>query len=247
MIKGNNDLLVSSLARFGYIYTYMVLDYFSKKYDKVYFICGCDNLKDFKNWKKYDYILKNYKMIAVFLFVLIVGLVGGLIFFNLINENIKLQIIDTMKKTLEISKKEGFTGFNVIKNGMISNILLTGVIYLLALSFICPYLIGSLSLLKGFSIGLYVPTIFYIFGLKNGIIATSLMVVLPNIFYIVSFIYSCTNAHNLNLKLMNKEGTKIMIIAQEIIRIAVSFSFVFLGVFIEQLTSNYVLSLYEKL
>ena len=46
---------------------------------------------------------------------------------------------------------------------------------------------------------------------------------------------------------MNKEGTKIMIIAQEIIRIAVSFSFVFLGVFIEQLTSNYVLSLYEKL
>ena len=49
MIKGNNDLLVSSLARFGYIYTYMVLDYFSKKYDKVYFICGCDNLKDFKN------------------------------------------------------------------------------------------------------------------------------------------------------------------------------------------------------
>ena len=130
---------------------------------------------------------------------------------------------------------------------MISNILLTGVIYLLALSFICPYLIGSLSLLKGFSIGLYVPTIFYIFGLKNGIIATSLMVVLPNIFYIVSFIYSCTNAYNLNLKLMNKEGTKIMIIAQEIIRIAVSFSFVFLGVFIEQLTSNYVLSLYEKL
>ena len=199
--------------------------------------------------KKYleDYILRNYKMIAVFLFVLVVGLVGGLIFFNLINENIKLQIIDTMRKTLEISKKEGFTGFNVIKNGMISNILLTGVIYLLALSFICPYLIGSLSLLKGFSIGLYVPTIFYIFGLKNGIIATSLMVVLPNIFYIVSFIYSCTNAYNLNLKLMNKEGTKIMIIAQEIIRIAVSFSFVFLGVFIEQLTSNYVLSLYEKL
>ena len=65
MIKGNNDLLVSSLARFGYIYTYMVLDYFSKKYDKVYFICGCDNLKDFKNWKKYDYILKNYKLLVI--------------------------------------------------------------------------------------------------------------------------------------------------------------------------------------
>ena len=52
--------------------------------------------------KKYleDYILKNYKMIAVFLFVLVVGLVGGLIFFYLINENIKLQIIYTMCKTL---------------------------------------------------------------------------------------------------------------------------------------------------
>ena len=44
MIKGNNDLLVSSLARFGYIYTYMVLDYFSKKY---------------------DYILKNYKLLVI--------------------------------------------------------------------------------------------------------------------------------------------------------------------------------------
>ena len=65
MIKGNSDLLVSSLARFGYIYIYMVLDYFSKKYDEVYFICGCDNLKDFKNWKKYDYILKNYKLLVI--------------------------------------------------------------------------------------------------------------------------------------------------------------------------------------
>lgn len=48
-------------------YTYQTLDYFQKKYpnDEIYFILGTDNLKEFKKWRNYEYVLKTYKILAV--------------------------------------------------------------------------------------------------------------------------------------------------------------------------------------
>jgi len=55
---GNNE---------NYKYTYQTLDYFKQKYkySEIYFICGTDNLDDFNNWKEYEYILKNYKLLVI--------------------------------------------------------------------------------------------------------------------------------------------------------------------------------------
>lgn len=48
-------------------YTYQTLDYFQKKYpnDEIYFILGTDNLKEFKKWRNYEYVLKTYKILTV--------------------------------------------------------------------------------------------------------------------------------------------------------------------------------------
>lgn len=48
-------------------YTYETLDYFKNKYpnDQIYFILGSDNLKEIKSWKRYNYIMKNYKLLII--------------------------------------------------------------------------------------------------------------------------------------------------------------------------------------
>ncbi len=49
------------------IYTYETLAYYKKLYpkDEILFICGLDNLKDFKSWKNYEDILDNYRILVI--------------------------------------------------------------------------------------------------------------------------------------------------------------------------------------
>lgn len=51
----------------NYTYTYQTLDYFQNIYnnDEIYFICGTDNLNELDTWRKYEYILKNYKLLVI--------------------------------------------------------------------------------------------------------------------------------------------------------------------------------------
>jgi len=58
---------ISDIANHGYNYTYEVLDYYHKEYpnDELYFIIGEDNLKELSKWKKYDYLIKNYKFLVI--------------------------------------------------------------------------------------------------------------------------------------------------------------------------------------
>ncbi len=68
LFKNNKNVIVSEISRDRkYEYTYQVLDYFKSLYKnaEVYFICGSDNLKDFKNWKKYEYIFKTYRILVI--------------------------------------------------------------------------------------------------------------------------------------------------------------------------------------
>lgn len=67
MIEGYDNLEVSDYEFNKLTYTYETLDYFKNIYkdDDIYFICGSDNLKQITLWRKYDYILRNYKMIVI--------------------------------------------------------------------------------------------------------------------------------------------------------------------------------------
>lgn len=68
IFKDNKNIEISDISKDNdYQYTYQVLDYFNRIYpnDEIYFICGTDNLKQFINWKKYNYILEKYKLIVL--------------------------------------------------------------------------------------------------------------------------------------------------------------------------------------
>lgn len=68
MICNKDNLKITDLGnKDEYQCTYQVLDYYKEMYkdSDIYFICGMDNLITFDTWKKYDYILENYKLLVV--------------------------------------------------------------------------------------------------------------------------------------------------------------------------------------
>lgn len=68
LMIGNVSYLDISTYEFGKLtHTYQTLDHFKKHYkdDEIYFICGSDNLKEIKTWKRYKYILSNYKLLVI--------------------------------------------------------------------------------------------------------------------------------------------------------------------------------------
>lgn len=66
MIKNNSKLSLSDIGNQNdYSYTYQVLDYFNNTNDDIYFICGTDNLNEFDKWKRYEYVLENYKLLVI--------------------------------------------------------------------------------------------------------------------------------------------------------------------------------------
>lgn len=68
LMIGNVSYLDISTYEFGKLtHTYQTLDYFKEHYkdDEIYFICGSDNLKEIKTWKRYQYVLSNYKLLVI--------------------------------------------------------------------------------------------------------------------------------------------------------------------------------------
>ena len=68
LMIGNVSYLDISTYEFGKLtHTYQTLDHFKKHYkdDEIYFICGSDNLKEIKTWKRYQYVLSNYKLLVI--------------------------------------------------------------------------------------------------------------------------------------------------------------------------------------
>ena len=199
--------------------------------------------------KKYlrNYIEENFKILCIIFFCIIIGLVVGIIFYNVINPTLKEEIIKSMRQTLELTKQENFTGINVIRNGMVANAVLVMIIYLISLSLIAPYLMSVLSISKGLAIGVYIPTLFQIFGPSKGIVALLLLVVLPNLIYIPAYMYISANSLRFNYGIISKENSRTSLVVKESVKLLIGFSIMFLSIVIEQFTTLGVISLYGSI
>lgn len=68
LMIGNVSYLDISTYEFGKLtHTYQTLNHFKECYKdaEIYFICGSDNLKEIKTWRRYQYILSNYKLLVI--------------------------------------------------------------------------------------------------------------------------------------------------------------------------------------
>lgn len=194
------------------------------------------------------YIEDNFKSVKTLFFCLIVGLVVGIITYQFIDSGVRGELVNSIKSTLDISSKQGFEGINIIKNGVVSNLGICTLIYLIAITLIAPFCICILNLFKGFAIGIYIPSLFEVLGAGNGFIALLILVILPNIIYIPSFIYMCTNSINFHYTITDKSnlGNKMAIFIKESYKIVIGLSLMIFSVLIEQFASFGIIKLYIK-
>lgn len=195
-----------------------------------------------------EYVSENFKIIIVLLSCIIIGLVVGIFVYQFISEGTKVELVKTLKQTLDYSKQENFQGINVIKNGMVSNIILIIIIYFSAITLIAPGIVSSINVFKGFAIGLYIPTLFQVFGFGNGVLALFLLVIIPNIIYIPAFIYISINSLKFHYDILdNNCENKISLTFKEGCKLIMGFSVIALSVILEQLLCMGVISIYKNL
>lgn len=194
-----------------------------------------------------EYVNDNFKSIILIFSCIIIGLVVGILTFNLMPNSTKTEIIQTLNNTLSSTKSENFEGINVIKNGMISNGILVLILYFSSITLIAPGLVCITNIFKGFAVGLYIPTLFYIFGFGNGIVALFLLVIIPNLIYIPAFIYLSINSISFHYKLIGEEESKIKITVKEIYKLILGFSVIALSVIVEQLLSLGIIRIYMNM
>lgn len=195
--------------------------------------------------KKYlkDYIYENFKVIfAIFLFI-IIGLVLGIFIFNISEETVKSGIIQSAKSTLEIAKEEKFEGINIILNSIVMNFFVILIIYFSSITLIPKALINIVSILKGISLGLYIPVLFNIFGISNGILSLIIYIIIPNIIYISSYIFLCNNAILFHNKII-EEDFKLSNLCFEMIKIVIVFSLMLVSVILEQVAVMVIINNY---
>jgi len=193
--------------------------------------------------KKYlrDYIYNNIKNIFTIFFVVVIGLVVGIVLFNISEVSIKNEIIQSVTNTLNVSKSKNFEGINIMMNSLTTNMFLIGIIYFISLTLIPKLLINLVSLLKGVSIGLYIPVIFSIFGVGNGILVLLILIIIPNIVYIASYIYLCNNSILFHERI-SEEGFKISTLCLECIKVVITFSLILVSVILEQISVSLIIS-----
>lgn len=207
-------------------------------------LCG-DFMKEYIN----RYIRGNFKKIYMIAAAIFIGLIVGIFIYNFSGMENKESICATIKDTLDITTQENFQGINVIKNGMISNLLICFIIYFSSITLVCPYIVIIINFIKGMSIGVYLSSIFAIFGVGNGILTIFLLIILPNIIYIPVFIYLSTNSINFHNEIIKVEskGNKLSLLIKESIYLFITFSIMSLSTIIEQLCSMGVINIYKSL
>ena len=190
------------------------------------------------------YIEENLKNIVALLSFILIGIIFGLIFYQFLPSGTKEELVNTLRTTLDLSKNENFENVNVIKNGVISNSILVLVIYIATLTLIAPAVISTTCVFKGFSIGLYIPTLFQVFGFGNGILSLILLVILPYIIYIPAFVFLAVNSINFHFNLVNSNINRFKLVISEVYKLILGISIIVLSVIVEQLLSFFVIKIY---
>ncbi len=193
-----------------------------------------------------DYILKNKQAIITLSICLFIGIVFGIVGFNFLSDSSRESMINEIKQVLDLSKGDDFNGINIISNGLKSSFILITVIILATFTILAPAIICITYFVKGFSIGMYIATIYAIFNFLKGSLITFTSTIIPNIIFIPIFIYIGIASIEFYYDIMFDKDRKLRIskFVKYMYQIAISLPFIFLSIILEQLFSSVILSLY---
>ena len=191
------------------------------------------------------YIVENLHTILKLLIIYAIGIVIGIILFNL--SGIKTDYVDIVRNVFDSVNEENFKSINVILNGIKNNALFIGLLYLSLITLIAPIAVCVLLMLKAIITGIYICCLFSVLGIGNGLIAVFLSVILPLLFTLSAYIFISTNIINLYISFTSDGKIEIKDILKNIYWLIISFSLISLSVVLEQVMTGIIFNLYKGL
>ena len=191
------------------------------------------------------YIRENISTILKILFIYFIGVAVGIIIF--IFTDIKKEYVDIVSGVFEGVKSDNFEGINVIANGIKNNIIYIGILYFSLITIIAPLIICFFVFLKAIVTGIYICTLYSVFGIFNGILVSIVSVIIPNIFSLIGYIIICTNIINLFKLISQGEKADIKQLLKHFYFLLISISLISFSIVLEQLMTGVSLKIYTNI
>lgn len=196
-----------------------------------------------------EYIAENRKVVTLLFVCIITGILAGIVIYSVSGKEVKDILTSQMTEAIKITDNGEFIKTEVIYNGVKNNIAYIFVMFVFSIMLYGTVFIYLLYVVKGLSIGIYVGTIFGIFGLFWGALVVLLMVVLINVVYLpaLSFIGVTMINYNLNLMEYKREVRKVNTLSKVIVKTLFGLMIIFSSIIIEQLMSNIVIKIVSNM
>ena len=191
------------------------------------------------------YIRENISTILKILFIYFIGVAVGIIIF--IFTDIKKEYVDIVSGVFEGVKSDNFEGINVIANGIKNNIIYIGILYFSLITIIAPLIICFFVILKAIVTGIYICTLYSVFGIFNGILVSIVSVIIPTFFSLVGYVIICTNIINLFKLISQGEKADIKQLLKHFYFLLISISLISFSIVLEQLMTGVSLKIYTNI
>lgn len=191
------------------------------------------------------YIRENFGTIIKILGVYLVGIIIGIILFCF--TDVKKEYTTIVTGILDNAKLENFEGINIISNGIRNNTLYILLLYLSSITFVAPLIICLMIILKAIVTGIYICTLFSIFGFFKGIAVVFVSVLLPISFSLCGYICICINVFSMFKSLFSSQGIKATNVLKHMYFLIIAISLISFSIVIEQLMTRVTLGIYIDL
>lgn len=191
------------------------------------------------------YVGQNIGIISKILVVYAIGIVIGIVLFSI--TDIKQEYINIVKEIFDMTKQENFSGINIVANGIKNNTTFIVLLYSTILTVIAPLLVCLFIILRAIITGIYMCTIFCIFGIGKGIIVVVLGIIIPLIVSLLGYILICTNVINIFHNMSNGNKIELKDIIKQIYWLIISYSLISFSIVIEQLMTSIIFNMYKQI
>ena len=196
-----------------------------------------------------EYVYKNKKIVIGLFVCITIGIISGLAIYLLSSGDIKDNLSNQMTDAIEVSDNAEYIKTEIIYNGIRNNVIFILIMFGLSIMLYGSLLIYFLYILKGISIGIYVATLFSIFGFWWGLLVILLLVVLVNVVYLPAIAFIGVTLINYNLDIMEyrNESKKVINFSKVIFNVSMGLLVIFSSIIVEQLMSNIVIKISKML
>lgn len=192
-----------------------------------------------------EYVYTNKKIIIGIFVCILIGIISGISVYMFTDKSIKDTLKLQMAESIDMSDNGEYIKTEIIYRGIKNNICYIFIMFIFSIMLYGSLLIYLLYIIKGIAIGIYISTLFSIFGTWWGLFVVLLLVILVNVVYLPAITFVGITLINYNLGIMeykNQIGnfTKF---SKIIFNISFGIVIIFSSIIVEQLMSNVVIKI----